>query len=131
MAELPAILRGLSLGTVSGWVLVAAVVLALVKAWPALKKLQVEEDGSLRSDLMARITKLEDELAVERKSCAELIAEMRRDYEARLAAQGRQIDDLQREIYNLRRTALRMIERADPNSLASMALRIDDEESGG
>lgn len=121
MGELP-------LGSISGWTLVAVVLLAVIKGWPALKKLQVEEDGSLRSDLMARITKLEDELAVERKACAELIAEMRRDYEARLAAQGRQIDDLQREIYNLRRTALRLIEKGNPNSLEAMARKLDEGE---
>lgn len=107
MGELGPIIAGaLPAGTVSGWVLVGVVVLALVKAWPALRRLQMEEDGSLRGDLLARITRLEDALSEERRTCAEQLAEIRRDYEARLAAQGRQIDHLQRELYILRAAAL-------------------------
>lgn len=110
------LLAGIPTGTVSGWVLVAVVVLALVKAWPALRKLQIEEDGSLRSELMARITRLETDLSKERSDCANLIAELRKDYEARIGAQGRQIDVLQREIFELRRSALHIVEAARTGS---------------
>lgn len=116
---------GLPAGTLSGWVLVAVVVLALVKAWPALRKLQIEEDGSLRGDLMKRIEALETRLADEQRACTEQLYEMRRDYEARMAAQGRQIDDLQREIFNLRRAALRLLEGAQSGAdLTALALSL-------
>lgn len=102
---MPNLAHQLTLGTVSGWALVVMVSLALIKSWPALRKLRMEEDGALRSDLLARINKLEGDVAQERLTCAEQIAELRRDYEARLAAQGRQIDELQRNIFELRRAA--------------------------
>lgn len=121
------VIAGIPTGTVSGCVLVAVVVLALVKSWPALKKLQMEEDGALRGDLLARITRLEEAVSEERRSCTEQLAEMRRDYEARLAAQGRQIDGLQRELFILRAAAARLT-RAD--DLEAIAQKFDEGEAG-
>lgn len=109
MGSLGPLIGQLPAGTLSGWVLVAVVLIALIKGWPALRRLQMEEDGSLRHDLLARITRLENDLAAERKSCADLIAELRKDYEARIAAQGRQIDYLQRELFNLRASAATIV----------------------
>lgn len=59
MREVAQAAQSLSLGTVSGWTLVALVLLALIKGWPALKKMQLEADGSLRADLLARVAQLE------------------------------------------------------------------------
>lgn len=50
---------GMTPGAVGIWTLVAVMVGALIKAWPALKKLQNESDQSLRDTLMARIETLE------------------------------------------------------------------------
>lgn len=116
------ILEGVPIGTVSGWTLVAVVAIALIKGWPALRELKMKEDGSLRSDLLGRISKLEDDLSGANRNCAEMLAEMRRDYderiaelrkdyEARIAAMGRQIDVLQRESYEMRRASMATIER--------------------
>lgn len=98
------------------WSLVAMAAITAIKGWPALKKIQVESDGSLRTDLMRL-------LADERVSCAKALADMRldyakalsdmrTDYEGRMTAQGRQIDALQREIFSLRTAARAVIEHA-------------------
>lgn len=50
---------GLTPSTIGIWVLVFTVVGAVIKVWPAIKKLQNESDQSLRDILMARIEKLE------------------------------------------------------------------------
>lgn len=115
-------LSGMPIGTISGWSLVAVVAVALIKGWPALRKIKMEEDGSLRSDLLGRIKELEEGLSGANKSCAEMIAEirhdydtriaeLRRDYEDRISAMGRQIDILQRESFELRRASMATIER--------------------
>ena len=48
-------------GTFGIWSLVAVAVLTLIKGWPALRKMGLDADGSLRSDLMGRIEHLERE----------------------------------------------------------------------
>lgn len=129
MPELGPLLASLPAGTVSGWLLVLLFALGLVKAWPALRKLKIEEDGSLRGDLLARITRLEDALSEERRTCAEQLAEIRRDYEARLSAQGRQIDHLQRELYILRAAAMQQVDRLALDALVKEFDRGGDDEA--
>lgn len=49
-----------SLAGVAGvWALAGAILLAIVRAWPALKKIQTESDTSLRENLLSRIKDLE------------------------------------------------------------------------
>lgn len=43
------------------WTLVLIALITLIKGWPALRKLSIEADGSLRKDLMQRISTLEVE----------------------------------------------------------------------
>jgi hypothetical protein len=57
----------------------------------ALKKLDAEEDSSLRRDLLARISVLETQLTTSDARCDARMFEMRRDYEARIDALTRQM----------------------------------------
>lgn len=75
--------------------LVVIALVALVKAWPALKKLSVEEDASLRRDLLGRIDKLEASLAASDARCDARMAAMQRDYESRIEGLTRQLVTLQ------------------------------------
>lgn len=66
------------------WTLVALAVVTAIKGWPALKKLQNESDGSLRADLLARISGLEKqvdglraEITASHDRCDKIIAEIR------------------------------------------------------
>jgi hypothetical protein len=59
------------------WALVVVAIITLIKGWPALRKLSLEADGSLRKDLFARIHELEEQLAVERRDCAVKLEELR------------------------------------------------------
>lgn len=118
-------------GAAGGWGLLALIILALVKGWPALRKLQIEQDGSLRTDLLTRIKALEEALAKERRDCSELIADLRRElrqeYEGRLAAQGRQIDELQRELFEIRRIGMKAAEHARSGHLDELVRKLDEE----
>ena len=51
-----------ALSTAGVWGLLLAMVVALVKVWPALKKIQTESDSSLRENLLGRIKTLETRL---------------------------------------------------------------------
>lgn len=51
-----------ALGTAGVWGLLLAIVVAMVKVWPALKKLKTDEDASLRETLLARVESLEARL---------------------------------------------------------------------
>lgn len=53
------------------WTLVTIVAAALIRMWPAMKKLQNEADGSLRHDLLLMIADLRKELAIEKQRCAD------------------------------------------------------------
>ena len=108
--------------------LVAVVLIALIKGWPALRKLKIEEDGSLRADLLARIIRLEESLKDERETCSQQLAEIRKDYEARLAAQGRQIDSLQRELFILRAAAMKASGKG-LSDLQTMMKQFDDAQA--
>ena len=50
-------------------ILMTPIVVALTRMWPAMKKLRNEADGSLRTDLMGRLAKVEADLAAERREC--------------------------------------------------------------
>lgn len=71
MPELIAI-RGMTPGAYGIWVLVMLAVITAIKGWPKLKEMQLGADGSLRTDLMARISQLETQLTrVEADQAAE------------------------------------------------------------
>ncbi|HET7255619.1 MAG TPA: hypothetical protein VFJ46_17820 [Xanthobacteraceae bacterium] len=68
------------------WTLVLIAMVTLIKGWPALKKLSIEADGSLRKDLLERIGTLEgkleegsEQLAIERRECDRQLEELRKE----------------------------------------------------
>jgi hypothetical protein len=67
---------GLTVGSVPIWALLATVLLALFKIWPAIKRLQNESDASLRTDLMRRVTELEKHLLDEQRECDRRISDL-------------------------------------------------------
>jgi polyhydroxyalkanoate synthesis regulator phasin len=87
------------------WALVGLAVVTLIKGWPALRKLSIEAEGSLRKDLLERIDSLEKEVSAERRSCDDRLREQdaaHREAEARL--NGR-IDGLTRQLLQLQQSA--------------------------
>jgi hypothetical protein len=50
------------------WGVLLTAVITAIKAWPALRKLQLESDASLRGDLLARVGALEAEVIELRKA---------------------------------------------------------------
>lgn len=86
------ILKALTPGGVGVWTLVFLCLITLIRGWPVLKKISVEADGSLRADLLKRISDLETqaaqdrlafatEMAAERKRCEDEIRELRQEAE--------------------------------------------------
>lgn len=61
--------------------LIIALVIAWVKIRPAMRKIEVDEDASLRSDLLGRITHLEDSINGERNSHHSIILEIRQEHD--------------------------------------------------
>ena len=53
----------------AAWATVVLLLVTLVKGWPKIKEIQVGSDSSLRHDLFARVTQLEDDLRDERRNC--------------------------------------------------------------
>lgn len=77
--------------TASGWVLCFLMLIGLARLWvstrPKMQEAENARDASLRTDLLARITKLETDLLDERKRC-----------DLELEAMRKQIEGLQRMI---------------------------------
>jgi hypothetical protein len=78
------ILKDMTPGAYGIWLLVVMAATTAIRGWPALKKLQVEADGSLRTDLLRRIDGLETQIDVLRaesnahhERCDKIIAEIR------------------------------------------------------
>lgn len=63
-------------------VLVGGVLVAVVRNVPALRKIKVEEDSSLRTDLMARIDHLEKQISDERRECDRELSTLRGEIKA-------------------------------------------------
>lgn len=55
----------ITFGGIGIWAVFLTLIVALVRIWPAIKKLQNESDASLRADLMKRVTELESRLQSE------------------------------------------------------------------
>lgn len=78
MGELQ-ILKAFTPGAAGIWLLVAMCAMTLIKGWPALKRIGLEADASLRADLLERIGDLEAALAQERRDCDRQIEELRKE----------------------------------------------------
>ena len=89
-------------GVISVWTLVGLAVLTLIKGWPALKKLQLEADGSLRHDLLERVGKLEGELKIERDRCDEQMKELRAIHTAEIAALRAEVATLTQQLIDIK-----------------------------
>ena len=87
----------MSFGGVGVWTLVLMLLVALIKAWPALAKLRLEGDTSLRSDLWKRIEKLEEDQRLQKIECA---AEQLR-LNTQLQEKEKSIQGLQRQLMAL------------------------------
>lgn len=57
-------IKGMTPAAYGIFTLVLLVATAMIKAWPALRKMSFDADTSLRSDLLARIDTLEKQIAV-------------------------------------------------------------------
>lgn len=107
-------------GSVGVWTLVFIALITLIKGWPALKKMSIEADGSLRKDLLDRIGSLESEIRAERKACDERLNEQElRHVEAMATLQG--------EVNGLRRQLLQMQQiSGHPIALHDLELKLKD-----
>lgn len=63
-------------------VLMTPILIALFRMWPAMRKLKNESDGSLRTDLFARIKALEEGAAAERRDAARKVMAMQNKMDA-------------------------------------------------
>lgn len=75
-------------------VLVGGVLVAVVRNMPALRKIKVEEDNSLRADLMGRIDHLEKQISDERRECDRELSALR----AEMRAMQDKMDGLVRQL---------------------------------
>lgn len=89
-------------GVVGIWGLLLVVIVTAIKAWPALRKLQLQSDTSLRADLMAMIQELRGELTDQRVKCAAEIAEIRAEHAAETATLRADNSQLHGQIHELR-----------------------------
>lgn len=87
------------------WTLVLIALVTLVKGWPALKKLSIEADGSLRKDLLNRIATLESELATERRSCDDRLRDQDARHRAEMARIEGEVNGLRRQMVQLQQSS--------------------------
>jgi flagellar motility protein MotE (MotC chaperone) len=85
------------------WTLVIIALVTLIKGWPALRKMSLEADGSLRKDLFARIHELEEQQARERTEANEALREVYRQLETERAECNAKLEELRDEIIGLHR----------------------------
>lgn len=75
-----------------------AILVALITAWakmrPAMKKIEADEDASLRNDLLKRIEKLEIDNRSDRDDHKVNLAAVRAEYDALLQAAHKRYDDM-------------------------------------
>jgi hypothetical protein len=79
----------------------AALALAVVTAWfkmkPAMRKIESEEDSSLRTDLLKRISQLETDMSAERKVHQEVLDAMRKEHADAIVAMTSRHNDICRD----------------------------------
>ena len=80
--------------TVGMGVLALGVVTAWFKMKPAMKKIESDEDASLRGDLLKMVTESKAELASERKSHQDIVQTMRTEHEAAIAIMAQRQTDI-------------------------------------
>lgn len=85
------------------WTLVVIAIITLIKGWPALRRLSIEADGSLRRDLFTRIRELEEELVTERRCSAQRLAELREESAEERRQCDLKLEELRAEVVGLHR----------------------------
>ncbi|QUT07903.1 hypothetical protein KFK14_11240 [Sphingobium phenoxybenzoativorans] len=91
VAAIPVKTVGLSPTAIGVWTLVAGLLLGMIKVWPVLRKLGIEADASLRTDLLKRISTLETGQAEMIRGHADEVAGLKHE----LAEQRRKCDEEQ------------------------------------
>jgi hypothetical protein len=87
----------------------------LVRQWVPYKKLLVEEDASLRADLLKRISELEAELSEERRRCDEKMSKLQA-----------QFDGLQRMVIQWQVSSGRAFELGGSSEAAKTIPRVEE-----
>ena len=100
MTEL-SIIQSMTPGGWGVWTLVALSAVTLIKGWPAMKKLQNEADGAMRSDFLKMISDLRAELDKEKDRCERSEQALRSE-----------IDRLHGQIHELRNSMVELSLRA-------------------
>lgn len=81
-------LETITLEAVGQWGLVAVVIVALVKIWPAMRRVEMESDTTLRADLMEALKRerqhTDDMLKQEREHCEARIRALERAYTSQI-----------------------------------------------
>lgn len=112
--ELPS-LQALFTGGV--WSVFALLLLALVKAWPALRKLSIEGDQSMRGDLLKRINELEARESVFDKKLESVTA----SYEAELKILRHRLNNVTAAF-----NALLLLIKNNPDKAAEAVAQIEE-----
>jgi hypothetical protein len=101
----PVTVQGLTPSGAGTWALVVMVLVALIRAWPVLKKLANESDASFRADMLKQTADLRSEViaarretAEERRRCDEVMHDMRLEYDNTIREMRIQIEGLHRQI---------------------------------
>lgn len=74
--------------------LAVAVLTAWFKMKPAMKKIESDEDASLRTDLLKMVADTKADLAAERKSHQDIVQAMRTEHEHAIASMTRRHNDI-------------------------------------
>jgi hypothetical protein len=86
--------QSLTPGAKGIYMILAVALVTLIKVWPILSKNKYEADGSLRADLLKRVSQLESDAVQARKDCIEEQEKLHQ----RIREQDKIIDGLQRQI---------------------------------
>lgn len=103
MTEVATIAKEMTPGAYGIWLIAFGLLATLVKVWPALRRLSLEADGSLRADLLARIAKLEKDAIEERRTCEERISAIAAERDADRHAFNEQTEKFRAEVAGLHR----------------------------
>jgi len=123
-----ALASGFTPGAYGIWLLVLLAFGMVIKAWPMLRKSQLEADGSLRADLLNRIAKLEQHVA-------DLEMQMHKEREAHAvemaaerAARNAEVQLMRHRLNNETMTfdALLMLLEAAPEKVGENIVRIKE-----
>lgn len=98
------------------WAVVLAAFVALLKTWPAIRKLALDSEASLQSNLLKRVSEVESQLVTERIRCTEEMAEMRKEHAAEVRELRAEIASLHRMIAQHSQSAAVLMN--DPDKVA-------------